>query len=266
MAERPPRHPMTLQPVVLALPGMSDIRPRTGVVYRDAAEGPLMLDVWAPTLPASGTPRGAVVFVSGFPDPAFEARAGCKVLEMAAYVSWAQLVACSGLVAITYANREPVADLAAVLHHVHEHAAELGVDRDRIGIWACSGNAPTGLGALLKGAEVSIACAALCYGYMFGAGAAAAQIGFADPCAGRGVHDLKPGVPLLVVRAGGDQTPGLNVTIDSFVADALSHDLPVTLINHAGAPHAFDLIDDRERTREVIRSVLRFLDTILRAA
>ncbi|HSM92586.1 MAG TPA: hypothetical protein VLT47_06815 [Anaeromyxobacteraceae bacterium] len=264
MTERRPRHPMTLQPVLFELPGMSDVNPRT-VVYRDSAAGPLTLDVWAPASPSDG-PRGAVVFVSGFPDPAFEARVGCKVLEMAAYLSWARLVACSGLVAITYTNREPAADLAAVLHHVHQHAAALGVDRDRIGIWACSGNVPTGLGALLNGAEVPVACAALCYGYMFGAGAAATRIGFADPCAGRGVRDLRPGVPLLVVRAGGDQTPGLNATVDSFVAESLSHDRPVTLINHAGAPHAFDLIDDHERTREVIRSVLRFLGTSLSAA
>lgn len=265
MADRPPRHPMTLQPVVLKLPGMDDIRPRSGIAYREDAAGRLTLDVWAPSIP-SRSPRGAVVFVSGFPDPAFEARVGCKVLEMAAYLSWARLIASLGLVAVTYANREPVADLAAVLHHVHEHAAALGVDRDRIGIWACSGNVPTGLGALLNGAEVPVACAALCYGYMFGAGAAAAQIGFADPCAERGAKDLRPGVPLLVVRAGGDATPGLNATIDGFVADSLSRDLPVTLINHAGAPHAFDLVDDREETRDVIRAILGFLGTSLRAA
>ena len=31
------------------------------------------------------------------------------------------------------------------------------------------------------------------------------------------------------------------------------------MINHAGAPHAFDLFEDSEATREIIREILRFM-------
>ncbi len=96
-----------------------------------------------------------------------------------------------------------------MLRYVHEHAAELGVDRDRIAIRACSGNVPTALSALLVGADVPVASAVLCYGYMFDAATAASQFGFTDPCAGRSVDDLRTDVPLLVVRAGQDQTAAL---------------------------------------------------------
>jgi hypothetical protein len=40
------------------------------------------------------------------------------------------------MVAIAYTNREPVADLEALLQHVRDTAAALGVDGRRIGVWA----------------------------------------------------------------------------------------------------------------------------------
>ena len=51
----------------------------------------------------------------------------------------------------------------------------------------------------------------------------------------------------------------MNESLDSFIGGALHRDLPVRLINHAGAPHAFDLFDDSEATREIIREILRFM-------
>lgn len=53
--------------------------------------------------------------------------------------------------------------------------------------------------------------------------------------------------------------PGLNDTIDRFIGLALTRNLPLTLLNHASAPHAFDIVDNSETTREVIRLVLGFL-------
>jgi hypothetical protein len=253
---------MTLQPTVLALPGMDAATVRRGVVYRSSEDAPLTLDVWSPP----GTERQVlpvVVFVAGFADPGFERRLGCRVLEMASYESWARLLTTCGLRAVTYASREPAGDLLAVLGHVHEHAHELGVDRERIAIWACSGNVPTALGALMAGGRVPIEAAALLYGYMLGAGAFARQIGFADPCEGRTAADVDPAVSLLIVRAGGDQTPGLNDTIDRFVASALARDLPLTLVNRAGAAHAFDIAEDSDASRDAIRGVLHFLRTTL---
>ena len=61
------------------------------------------------------------------------------------------------------------------------------------------------------------------------------------------------------MRAGRDEFPHLNETIDRFVIKALARNLPVTLVNHAEAPHAFDLLQDSETSREVIRQILAFL-------
>jgi hypothetical protein len=53
--------------------------------------------------------------------------------------------------------------------------------------------------------------------------------------------------------------PHLNETLDRFVAAALACNLPVTVANHASAPHAFDVMDDSEISREIIRQILAFM-------
>ena len=52
--------------------------------------------------------------------------------------------------------------------------------------------------------------AALLYGYMLDVPEAAQQFGVGVPARGRPIDDLPRALPLLVVRAGQDQTPMLN--------------------------------------------------------
>lgn len=47
------------------------------------------------------------------------------------------------------------------------------------------------------------------------------------------------------------------------MAGALRCNLPVTLVNHATGPHGFDLMDDSEASREVVRAMLAFLQAKL---
>lgn len=271
MSEQTQRNDMTKKTVIYTLPGMEAVTVQRDVAYRTTPTGALTIDLYHPPDFAPGQRRPAVVFVSGYPDPGFEAMLGCKLKDMGAYVSWARLAAASGLVAVTYTNREPVADLDAMLAYLGQHAASLGIDANRIGVWAASGNVPAALGVLMRNAGVSFQCAALLYGYMLdldgatGVGEAAARFGFANPCAGMTASDLPHELPLLVVRAGRDEMPGLNASIDRFVAAALARNLPVTLANHATAPHAFDLLDDSDASRELIQRILAFLRFHLRA-
>jgi acetyl esterase/lipase len=174
-------------------------------------------------------------------------------------------VATSGMVGITYANCDPVADLEKLVTHLRENAAALGIDEHRIGVWACSANVPTALGLLTKSTDFAFKCAVLSYGLMFDldgstlVAQAAAHIGFANPAAGKSVAALAPDLPLMVVRAGREAMPGLNDTIDRFAAEALRLNLPLTLVNHATAPHAFDLVDETDISREMVKRMLGFL-------
>lgn len=258
------RHPMTTRPVVYRLPAMEAVPVRRDVVYRTTANGPLTLDVYSPLAVEPGARRGAVVFIVGYSDIGAVERLGCAFKDMESYVNWAQLIAASGLIGILYRNEDPAADAHAALEYVARNADELGVDASRIGVWACSGNVPVALSTLLRGARPMISCAVLCYGLMLDGPSsqwvaeAAKTFGFANATAERRIGDLAAALPLFVVRAGKDEFPHLNDTIDAFVSDALAHNLPITLVNHATAPHAFDVADDSAATRDVIRRILAF--------
>ena len=271
MSNETRQNDMTKKTVVLEIAGMDAVAVQRDVAYRTTEAGALTMDLYVPPGAQTGARRPAVVFVSGYPDPGFEAFVGCKLKDMGAYTSWGRLVAASGIVGVTYTNREPVADLDALLQYLRQNAASLGIDENRIGLWAASGNVPRAVSVLMQQASSSLACAVLAYGYMLDpAGStrvaeASARFGFVNPAAGKSVDDLPRELPLFLVRAGKDELPGLNETIELFLTAALARNLPVTFVNHATAPHAFDILDDSETSREIIRSILAFLRVHLRA-
>jgi hypothetical protein len=92
---------------------------------------------------------------------------------------------------------------------------------------------------------------------------AATQWGFANPCTERTVADLPQNVPMFIARAGADAMPRLNEALDRFVAKALARNLPITLVNEPAAPHAFDLLEDKRATREIVSRILAFAQSTL---
>jgi hypothetical protein len=49
------------------------------------------------------------------------------------------------------------------------------------------------------------------------------------------------------------------VAITYTTSKALSHNLPITFVNYPTAPHAFDIMDDSEMSREIIRQIVTFI-------
>lgn len=251
--------------VLYQLPGMEAVEVRRDLAVPAGEAGSFAMDLYSPPGSTGGEPPPAVIIVAGYPDPGFERIVGCRFKEMGSTVSWARLIAASGMAAIAYANREPAADLRALLAHLRGNAAALGIDERRIGLWASSGNAPLALSLLLREGGEEVRCAALCYPYLLDLDGAtsvaetASRFGFVNPCAGKTVEDLRPDVPLFVARAGRDEMPQLNATLDRFLAHALPLNLPITLVNHPRGPHAFELLDDGATTREVVGQLLAFL-------
>jgi acetyl esterase/lipase len=74
--------------------------------------------------------------------------------------------------------------------------------------------------------------------------------------------DAKKLPPLLVVRAGRD-APELSAALDAFVQEAKGKGAPVTLVELPEAHHAFDLVDDVERSREAMRQTALFFEQYL---
>lgn len=251
--------------VVYAPPGMDAVRVRRDIEFRGADGQPLAIDLYLPPAWEGGSRVPVVIIIAGYPDAGFRRMLGRPFKEIGSSVSWGRLIAASDIGAITYTNREPVADLGALVEHLRRHAAALGIDDTRIGVWASSGNVPLALSLLTSDAPASVTCGAFCYGYTLdldgatGVADAAKMFGFANPCAGKTVDDLAAHAPLLIARAGRDQVPRLNESLDRFAARALSRNLPVTVVNHADGPHGFDLDHDSETTRGIIRQILGFL-------
>jgi hypothetical protein len=265
MCQETQRHPITMQELVYTMPGVDAVTVRRDEQYRTTDAGPLTMDIYYPPDSKSGTQAPAVIFVTGYRDAGARQMLGCALKDMACYVSWGKLAAASGIVAITYTNSEPAADIHAVIQHVRQNAASLGIDENRIGLWSGSGNVPNALAVLVQDAHDWLRCAVLCYGYTLdldgstGVADAARQWGFVTPCAGKSVDDLPRDIPLFIARSGQDQTPGLNDALDRFLGKALAGNLPVTFMNHSEAPHAFDVVHDSETSREIIRRILGFL-------
>ena len=250
------------KPVVYRAPGMDAVVVERNIAYH-SGNPDLLMDLYRPP-DSAGRRLPAVVFVLGYSDLGGEKIFGCKLKDMEAYISWAKLIAATGLVGVTYVNHDPMGDLDALFRHIRENAAALGIDENRIGLWSGSGNVPRALGLLMQKDRPPLKGAALCYGCMLdldgatGTAEAAKKWGFANPSAGKSVADLPADVPLFIARAGGDET-GANETIDRFVTHALAANLPITLANHPTGPHAFDIVDDSEASREIIQQILAFL-------
>ena len=216
------RHEVTTRRVLYAIPGMD------AVVVRDdefiGADGQALpvriYEAWHPI----GDPPPVVVIAAGYPDPGFAAKLGCRFMDMEWTISMAQLIAASGMTAITHSNREPQADAVALM---------LSLQGKRIGIWATSGHCPVAFHAL-RYADCAV---------------------FSNPMAG----EIAVGKPMFLIRSGKDDTPGLNVALDALIARGLSENEPITVVNCPDAPHAFDLFHPGPETGRILQQGLDFL-------
>ena len=256
---------ITKKRVVFHLPNEDSVIIRRDVAYRQSATGALTMDIYYPADFSAGARVPAVIFVSGYSDQGFQRMLGCKLKEMESYISWGMLTAASNLVGITYSAVDPVADVDALLDFVKQNAGPLGIDSERIGIWACSGNAPNALSILMKKSNDQAKFGVLLYPYLLdldghtGTAESSKRFGFVNPCEGRTIEDLPANTPLFIIRAGRDEMPQLNETMDRFLSQSISSNLPIRFTNHPTAPHGFDLSDDSKVTHEIIASILAFM-------
>lgn len=242
---------------VLRLPDMDKVQCRSNLPYRHDDAG-AVLDIYYPNQQGSG-PWPVVMLVTGYPMSADHKS------KWGPFTSWARLLAVSGMAAVIYACKEPVADAQAVLAFLHGQAGALQLQAERIGLWSSSGSCPTALALLQYPTVDAIRCAAFCYGYMMDVPGrtdmadAARLYGFANPGNLKTTADISVTIPLLVLRAGQDNFAGVNTSIDNFIAAALACNLHLSLLNHNTGLHAFDVDEDSATSRALIQQVLNFL-------
>jgi acetyl esterase/lipase len=147
--------------------------------------------------------------------------------------------------------------VSAAIRYVSEHAGALGVDGDRLAVWAFSGGGPL---LSLRDRPPHIRCLLAFYAVL---DLRPLLTPDSDPARIERVVRLSPAahlagatVPIFVARAGVDTM--VNASLDTFVTEALSKNVELELMNHPNGQHAFDVLDDNERSRQIIARALEF--------
>jgi len=255
------------KPVVYTVPGMDRVKVRKDIVYKKTDDPNMKMDVYTPAGLGPGEKRPAVIFLHGGAATRFQPK------EWGFYQSWGRLAAASGMAAVTFTYRiafpashlsESGGDVADAIAYVRANADSLGIDRDRLCLASYSAGGPM-LGPYLRGAPEHIRCLVAFYSIMdvrqpggHEASEPAEILARFSPVAqlGQGSGRL---TPIFVAQGRKDEVPTLLDTVDRFAAEAFARGVPLTLMSHPDAPHAFDSQLDDERTREIIRAGLDFL-------
>ncbi len=264
----PPFEEMVRMRVVLSVPGMDAVRRTRGLVYKTAQGEPLQMDVYAPPGPPGRRP--AVLLVHGGPVPKIGAR------SMGVFVSYGELLSASGFVAVAFDHRflapqrlaDAASDVSDLVARVRADAASLGADPDRLALWAFSGGGPLLAGPLRERPAWLRAVVAYYAVLDLRQPPPGVDSGIGDDLrrAFSPVCSLEPGSPpippILVARAGLDH-PWLNAGLDRFAQAAAERGVSLDLLAHPEGRHGFDILDDDERSRQIIRRTLDFLRELL---
>jgi len=251
--------------VVLVLPGMDSVPVLRDQITRTGH----MLDVYQPADARVGDRRPGVVFVPG--DGPEDVIANAK--DWRQYDSWGRLAAVSGLAGVTINHRSTnrqtnlggaAEDVDAAFDWVREHAAEVGIDGDRLAIWTCSAGAPFALRTALRDRPHFLKGIVAFYPVMdlrSERSRIAPEVSDAVLAEFSAVCNLEAGgslPPIFIARAGKD-SDSINRSIESFLSAAVAAGVALNFVNHPSGRHAFDVRDPDERSRQIIRQTLDFL-------
>lgn len=250
--------------IVYEVPGMNRVVVKRDLVYRQ--DGNLLMNVYVPHGLNRSTRKPAVFFVHGGPIP----------VEMPAPTTWGifqsygELAAASGVIGVTFNHRlhsmndygKSQDDIASALQYVRKHADELNVDADRLGYWVFSGGGPQ-LSWVLRERPAHIRAAAAFYALLDLRHATPPNASAETLAAMQALSptsylkNQSTHLPLFIARAGLDSEM-INKGIDTFVQEAIATNAAIDFMNHPQGHHAFDGLDDNERTREIIGRAIAF--------
>jgi acetyl esterase/lipase len=255
--------------IVYSVPGMARVKVAKNLVYKRVAGEELKMDVYSPPGTARRVRRPAVVFIHG-------GRVPPNLLttpkEWGAYVSFGELVAASGFVAVTFNHRfytwnslpDSQSDALDLIAHIRSNAASLGIDKDRIIVWTVSAGSLF-LSHILRDAPPYIRSIVAYYPQLDlqdQRKAAPASVSDETLREFSPIYHLgkitKKLPPIFIAKAGLDDV-ALNSGIDRFVGLAFQKQLTFSQLDHPKGQHGFDIEDDNDRSREIIKATIDFI-------
>jgi acetyl esterase/lipase len=163
---------------------------------------------------------------------------------------------------------EAAIDLRNALDYIRAHADSFNADSGRIALIVWSGGGPL-LSIAMRDKPEFIRCLVAFYAYL-DIQRSPTHIENEGPDTLRAFSpiehlqgDASSMAPMFVARAGQDEIPMMNDSIDRFLTAAVVANAPATFMNHPAGEHGFDNQNDDNRSREIIRSALAFLETHL---
>jgi acetyl esterase/lipase len=246
------------RPIVLSVPGMDRVVVHSNLLYTQTDDPHVRMDVYVPAdLPADERRPIVMLVHGGVP-------MSLPVKDTGAYRSWGRLIAAQGMVAVTFTHRlrwppsqvhESASDVRAAIEFVRASAAKFHAVPDRMCIAAYSAGGPL-LTVALQDEARYVRCQLAIYPLVDVQG-----FGVADEAkfALETYLDQPSFPPLFLARAGRDAIPTLNERLDAFIGSAIAANAPVTVVNHSNGAHGFDVANDDERSREIIRAAIEFM-------
>jgi len=234
---------ITKLPILYRLPNQDQAKVQRDVVYKRVGSKDLKMDVYSPANKKANENLPAIIFISG----------ASETKNWRNYRDFGELTAANGLIAIQFNKRydtqqqfgNALEDTNDLIKFLQSNSQQYGIDKDKICLWVFSGGGGL-ITAGMQPEQPHIKCLVSYYG-----------IGLAGPR--RQVTELGDKLPpILVVRAGID-SPILNNAIDLFVQEAINKNIRFEFINYADGQHGFENLDDKERTREIIRKTFVFI-------
>lgn len=258
---------MVMRPVVYKVAGMEQAKVISNLNYTGTDSPYRKLDVYVPAGVASSDRLPAVVFLHGGASERFTPK------DWGIYTSWGRLIAASRMVGVTFTHRlgypktllaEGESDVTSAINYIRSNADSLNIDKDRMCLIAFSAGGPL-LSMAMRDKPSYVRCLVAFYAFMDVQQSEAHRTSETPETIKRFSNitlldaNSSKIAPLFIARAGQDQIPTMNDSIDRFIREAIARNAALTVMNHPQGAHGFDNSNDDERSREIIQAAIAFM-------
>jgi acetyl esterase/lipase len=259
-----------MMPVVYTVPGMDNVKVVSNLKYISTNDPNVLMDVYLPSEVKTVEKRPAVIFIHGGVKTQYTPK------DWGIYTTWGRLIAASGFVGVTFTHRleypnksleNAAQDVMAAINYVRANADKYNVDKERICLIAFSAGGPM-LSLGMRGDTPFVRCLIGFYAFMdiqqsdYRKTETAENLKAFSPIAHL-QRDASKIPPMFIARAGRDEVPTMDDSIDRFVSEALVKNIALAFMNHPQGVHGFDNQNDDERSREIIRGAIAFMQVHL---
>jgi len=255
-----------MMPVVYKVAGMDKVKVVENLKYAATSDPNILMDIYQPPNLLKTEKRPVVIFIHGGAKPQYTPK------DWGVYTSWGRIIAASALIGVTfthqleYPNRSlenAAQDVTDAIKYVRANADKYNIDKDRICLISFSAGGPL-LTLPMRGEMPYVKCVVGFYAFM--------DVRQSDYQKNESAETLKTFSaitylekdagklpPMFIARAGRDEVPMINDSIDRFTKEAIVKNIALIFANHPNGIHAFDNQTDDERSREIIRATIEFI-------